>query len=409
VRPAKLDEVGLAYQVVSATMTGNGALATPGILCPARVGGPAHVGGDKGTGVHIICRNGLTEFEISHVDDTGSWVRFDTNTKDRLNVQSKALSGQLEAIALELSPDASGVGHISTGFGYRYMLAPGKDLCFAKPRCDRVRLYVHGKAPRWVKEHSVPALPAGGEGGAIEVLELQSGDLVSGGNASVRSDVGDAPVSVQKDLKAIALPKEHRLTHLLRNPWCRAGQRAQVCAKRAAGKATKATRLAEIRVFGDLVAEDHLVKQEQCQCRYRFESFGMVILGHATTWVECHLACEKSAVGAALTLGRSHGRQLACEKPAVGAALTLGRSHGTQRIGEPVKASPSCANSAVGPALALERFLGRHTRSGCVRDHAPELEGDNACKLWHGNGHSRGHTVRFGSLADFRPTKVLLK
>ena len=181
----------------------------------------------------------------------------------------------------------------------------------------------------------MPALPAGGEGGTIEVLELQSGDLVSGGNASVRFDVGDAPVSVQKDLQAIALSQEHRLTHLLRNPWCRAGQRAQVCAKRAAGKATKATRLAEIRVFGDQVAADHLVKQEQCQHRYRFESFGMVILGHATTWVECHLACEKSAVGAALTLGRSHGN----EESAVGAALTLGRSLGRQL---------ACAKSAVG-------------------------------------------------------------
>ena len=158
---------------------------------------------------------------------------------------------------------------------------------------------------------------------ATEVLNLLSGDFVFWGNASVRFGVGDAPRSVKKDLQAIALSQEHRLTHLLRNPWCRDCQRAER-ATQPAGNATKAVS-AEIRVFGDLVAEDHLGEQEQCRCRYRYESFGMVIFGHAMTRVEHHLACEKSAVGA---------------------------------------------------ALALDKFLGRHIRSGCVRDHAPEFDTD---------------------------------
>jgi hypothetical protein len=127
VRSAKFGEVGLAYKVVSATMTGNGALASPGIqMCPARDCGPAHVGGDKGTDVHLICRNGLIEHGSNQSGDIGSWVRFRINPEDRLNVPPMALRSQLETIALQLSPNARGVGHHGTGFGFRFCLSPVK-------------------------------------------------------------------------------------------------------------------------------------------------------------------------------------------------------------------------------------------------------------------------------------------
>jgi hypothetical protein len=146
VRSAKFDEVGLAYKVVFATVTGNGALATPGIhMCPVRDGDPANCGGDKGTDVLFFCRNRLAEFEIRHLNDFRflgkcSWTL--RHPQDQLRVQSKALSGRLATIALELSPDASSIGHRSAGIGFQCLLAPGKDLCFTKPRCDSVRLYV---------------------------------------------------------------------------------------------------------------------------------------------------------------------------------------------------------------------------------------------------------------------------
>jgi hypothetical protein len=127
---------------------------------------------------------------------------------------------------------------------------------------------------------------------ATEVLNLLSGDFVFGGNASVRFGVGDAPRSVKKDLQAIALSQEQRLTHLLRNPWCRDCQRAER-ATQLAGNATKAV-LAEIRVFSDLVAAGHLGAQEQCRGRYRYESSGMMCFGHAMTKVENTLPARNS-------------------------------------------------------------------------------------------------------------------
>jgi hypothetical protein len=129
-------------------------------------------------------------------------------------------------------------------------------------------------------------------GSAPEVLKLLSGDFVFEGNASVRFGVGDAPRSVKKDLQAIALSQEHRLTHLLRNPWCRNCQRAER-ATQPAGNATKAV-LAEIRVFSDLVAAGHLGAQEQCRCRYRYESSGMIRFGRAMTKVENTLPAGNS-------------------------------------------------------------------------------------------------------------------
>jgi hypothetical protein len=63
--------------------------------------------------------------------------------------------------------------------------------------------------------------------------------------ASVRSGVGDAPRSVEKDLKAVALKNGALLTHLLRNPWCRACQSAERANSKIRVKSTKVV-LAEI-------------------------------------------------------------------------------------------------------------------------------------------------------------------
>jgi hypothetical protein len=212
VRSAKFGEVGLAYKVVSATMIGNGALATPGIhMCPARVRGPAHVGGDKGTDVRLICRNGLIEHRSNQSGAIGSWVRFAIGPEDRFNVPPMALRSQLETIALQLSPDARGVGHHGTDFGFRVCLSPTK-IC-ASPN-HHVTSFASTRTVRLLGSAPCTPLPptaAVGGGGvdASEVLVLFSGGLVSEGCASVRSDVGDASGSVKKDLKAVALKMEH--------------------------------------------------------------------------------------------------------------------------------------------------------------------------------------------------------
>jgi hypothetical protein len=111
---------------------------------------------------------------------------------------------------------------------------------------------------------------------------LLSGDFVFEGLASVWFGVGDAPRSVNKNLKAIALSQEHRLTHLLRNPWCRNCHRAER-ATQLAGNATKAV-LAEIRVFGDLIAAGHLRTRERSRSRYhQLWNSGLMCLGNAMT------------------------------------------------------------------------------------------------------------------------------
>jgi hypothetical protein len=128
VRSAKFGEVGLAYEVVSVTMIGNGALATPGIqMCPARVGGPAHVGGDKGTDVRLICRNGLSMHRSNQSGAVGSWVRFQLGLnscigpKDQFHVPPMALRSQLEIIALQSSPDARVLGTTARISGSEYV------------------------------------------------------------------------------------------------------------------------------------------------------------------------------------------------------------------------------------------------------------------------------------------------
>eukprot|EP00972_Heterocapsa_arctica_P019581 2889754-Heterocapsa_arctica.AAC.1 len=78
-------------------------------------------------------------------------------------------------------------------------------------------------------------------------------------------------------------------------------------AKRARRKATKAERQAELRVFGDLGTADHLVSKSEVSAGIDDDKFGMIILDHATTCVEAHPACNKSADEAAVALEKFQG------------------------------------------------------------------------------------------------------
>eukprot|EP00972_Heterocapsa_arctica_P034737 5114009-Heterocapsa_arctica.AAC.1 len=78
-------------------------------------------------------------------------------------------------------------------------------------------------------------------------------------------------------------------------------------AKRARRRVDKAERMAALRVFGDLVTADHLVSKSEVSAGIDDEKFGMVILDHATTWVETHPACNQSADEAAVALERFQG------------------------------------------------------------------------------------------------------
>eukprot|EP00972_Heterocapsa_arctica_P089722 13233785-Heterocapsa_arctica.AAC.1 len=64
--------------------------------------------------------------------------------------------------------------------GYWFKWPPGKDPYFVKPNGDIVRFYVRNNVPYLDEDNSVTALPTDDEEGAIEVLELQQGDLVLG-------------------------------------------------------------------------------------------------------------------------------------------------------------------------------------------------------------------------------------
>eukprot|EP00972_Heterocapsa_arctica_P068983 10194281-Heterocapsa_arctica.AAC.1 len=80
-----------------------------------------------------------------------------------------------------------------------------------------------------------------------------------GGEPEDTGDLDDAPLGKSdKDLKAEALSREHLLTHIPKNVWCKTCARAKMNAKRARRKANKAEHQAEPRVFGDLVTADHM-------------------------------------------------------------------------------------------------------------------------------------------------------
>eukprot|EP00972_Heterocapsa_arctica_P057731 8516566-Heterocapsa_arctica.AAC.1 len=144
--------------------------------------------------------------------------------------------------------------------GYWFKWPPGKYPYFIKPHGEVVRFYVHNNVPYLNEDNPVDALPADEEEGAIEVLDLLSGDLGPGnvGGPEEPDVPEEAQDPGQKDLKAVALSRDHLLTHIPKNAWCRACQRAKMLAKRARRKANKADRIAEIRAFGDLVTADHL-------------------------------------------------------------------------------------------------------------------------------------------------------
>eukprot|EP00972_Heterocapsa_arctica_P073342 10831532-Heterocapsa_arctica.AAC.1 len=116
-------------------------------------------------------------------------------------------------------------------------------------------------------------------------MDIPREDLVPGnvgGPPQADGNPDEEEPKSDRDLKADALSREHLLTHIPKNVWCKACQRAKMNAKRARRKANKAERMAEIR-------------------------FGMVILDHATTWLETHPACNKSADEAVVALESFQG------------------------------------------------------------------------------------------------------
>jgi hypothetical protein len=92
----------VSIPVASAPTRGNAHFGPRGIQCPSCVIG------DTGTGIHIVGRDKLAAEECTLIDDTGPSVRLNTangltTTQDRINVISRALGGQFEAVVLKTS------------------------------------------------------------------------------------------------------------------------------------------------------------------------------------------------------------------------------------------------------------------------------------------------------------------
>ncbi|MCP4242093.1 MAG: hypothetical protein GY772_16170, partial [bacterium] len=94
----------------------------------------------------------------------------------------------------------------------------------------------------------------------------------------------------KRDLKVEALSREHLMTHLPKNPWCPACQRAKLqrapCARQPPSGEPKA--------FGDVVTADHIVSHSPVSMGIQGERDALVVKDRGTGWLSCYPVKDKS-------------------------------------------------------------------------------------------------------------------
>ena len=138
------------------------------------------------------------------------------------------------------------------------------------------------------------------ESGAIDEVQIPS----SGSNPAHNIHDQSIP-EFHKNLKLVALSKDHQMTHLPKNRYCVGCIRTKMNAKPARKRSVKS----EAKKFGDIVTADHLIPREG-----DYEGKGidvhrvaLVIKDHFSNWVDIYPAGGKSADSAEMAIKSFQG------------------------------------------------------------------------------------------------------
>ena len=255
---------------------------------------------DTGCGYDLIQTDDVSSNNVARRPVRGEPIRLDTanglvEITEQVALLVPELDEEVRACVLNTMPAVLSVGRRCMEHGYAFHWEPWEKPVLVCPGGDKI-------IPLSV-EHYVPYLARGTQArpaaAAIEDAEVPSGSASSGDAAPESAlAVDDTAVDVVvqdpavRDLKAEAVSREHLMTHMPKNKWCPACQRAKMQHK-ACRKGSSLGPVPES--FGDQVTADHIVSRSEASQGLTGEKNALVLLDRATGYIECFPLGTKSS------------------------------------------------------------------------------------------------------------------
>ena len=262
--------------------------------------------------------------------------------------------------------------------------------------------------------HEIVAPPAPVSGGVASGDAHGDGGGAAPGGASDDDDGAD-DVGGPRNLKAEAISLRHLMTHMPKNPWCPACQRAKM--QRRSCRRVDGPEEPIPPEFGIIVTADHLIAHSEKSMGMTGEQDALVVKDRGTGWLECVPLASKSADDAYLALqdirgpkGYIHYLYTDNSRELIKAAQDLGIPHGTSTPGRPQTngvAERAVRSVVEGTRTCLEHagfppsFWPLACRHFTFAANVAIKEGDSPWNLRHQKGQFKGPLIPFGCLVDF--------
>jgi hypothetical protein len=179
------------------------------------------------------------------------------------------------------------VGRRCIEHGYGFYWPPWEWPTLVCPDGKVVQLEVDQYVPFVTCQNAVQPAAAASSGAASG-----SADPIAVVEAVVEGNVEDVAESSMRDLKAEAVSREHLMTHMPKNKYCPACQRAKMQHKpcrsgSSLGPAPES--------FGDQVTADHIESRSEASQGLTGEKNALVLLDRTTGYIECFPLGTKSS------------------------------------------------------------------------------------------------------------------
>ena len=287
------------------------AIISPAAANVEWISGPMAWVADTGCGHDLIGRDEIPEF-LRHLEEPAeSKLTFhsangETTASRQIGLQSGAIGGIVTPLILKSTPAVLSVGRRCLEEGYEFEWKPYQQPRFWTPKGDEVPLATRGFVPYIVEclssFYAAPAvdlIPADAQQPAADEAEAVI-------EAAEEDEEGSAPG--RRDLVAEATSIQHLMTHLPKNPHCKACQRAKMQKKPNKKKGGKKGGI-EItdKPFGTIITADHLITNSEEDQGIKGERAGVVVADLSTKYFDCYAVLDKDAIDAEAVLSHFVG------------------------------------------------------------------------------------------------------
>ena len=371
---------------------------------------------DTGCGYDLIQLDEVMRNKVVKRPCKGEPIRLDTanglvEIKEQVALHVPEINEEVRACVLEATPAVLSVGRRCMEHGYAFHWEPGRAPILVCPGGNILHLGVEHYVP-YLSRGTVPqpAVAAAVEGGASSSSD-PSGDAAPECALAVEDVVAEAEDSDPpgRDLKAEAASREHMMTHMPKNKWCPACQRAKMQHK-ACRRGSSLGPVPES--FGDQVTADHIISRSTASQGLTGEKNALVLLDRATGYIECYPLGTKSSsdtwdafneflgpAGYVRSLYTDDSPELikTAKDMKVPLAKAIPGRPSTNGVAErAVRSVVEGARTILEHAGLPARFWKYAVRHWCFSRNVSLRSGESSWNLRFGQGHFKGPKLPFG-------------